>query len=169
MEASGAERADQAERRPFLDFSQLQKAEFLGFGAAVVLLVSLFLPWFSTSGNGSIEGTSYPASDPATAFDVYNSLDWLLVAACSAPFILAYIIARGHALSWRPGEVTAIVGLTAFVLILCNGIVFGKPGEPPGVTSFEVGYVVGLVGAAGIAASGFVRQLEGTRRKPPGV
>jgi hypothetical protein len=164
MEASGAERA---ERQRAFDFSRLQKAEYFGFAAALVLAASLFLPWFSTSGNASIQGTSFP--EGATAFDVYNSLDWLLVAACSAPFILAYIIVRSHSLSWRPGEVTAIVGLTAFVLILCNGIILGKPGDLDDVTSFEIGYAVGLVGAAGIAASGFVRQLEGTTKKPPGV
>jgi hypothetical protein len=164
MEASGAERA---ERQPFLDLSRLRKAEYVGFVGALVLFGSLFLPWFSTSGNATIQGTAWP--DGATAFDVYNSLQWLLIAACSAPFILAYIIARGHGLSWRPGEVTAIVGLTAFVLILCNGVILGKPGEIDDPTSFEIGYLVGLVGAAGIAASGFVRQLEGTTKKPPGV
>jgi hypothetical protein len=160
--------ATRAERRPFLDVGRLQRAEYLGFLAAAVLFVSLFLPWFSTNtdnNQASIDGKR----GELTAFDTYVSLDWLLVAACSAPFILAYIIARGHALGWRPGEVTAIVGLTAFVLIFCNGIVFGKPGEPNSEISFEIGYLIGLIGAAGIAASGFVRQLEGTRRKPPGV
>ena len=97
------------------------------------------------------------------------SLDWLLVAACSAPFILAYIIIRRHELSWRPGEVTAIVGLTAFVLIFCNGIAFGKPGEPDSEISFGIGWYLGLAAAAGIAISGFFRQLEGAGRKPPGV
>lgn len=165
MEASGAE---QAERRPFLDFGRLQKAELVGFVAALILLASLLLlPWFSTSGNGSIAGTSWPTG--AKAFEAYTWQFWLLVAACTAPFILAYIIARGHDLSWRPGEVTAIVGLTAFVLILCFGVVFGKPGQPPSEISYEIGYFVGLLGAAGIAASGFVRQLQGTTKKPPGV
>ncbi len=164
MEASGAERA---ERRPFLDAGRLQRSEYFGFAAATVLLVSLFLPWFSMSGNGSINGTSYPTG--ASAFETFEVFDWLFVAACSAPFILAYIIARGHELGWRPGEVTAIVGLTAFVLVLCKGVILGKPGEPPGLTSYEIGYPIALLGAAGIAASGFVRQLEGTTRKPPGV
>ena len=53
-----------------------------------------------------------------TPGQVFGTLDWLLVAACTAPFILTWIIARGHALTWQPGEVTMIVGITAFVLIL---------------------------------------------------
>ena len=157
--------ASQVERRPFIELGRLQRSEYLGFIAAGVLAVSLFLPWFSTVGAGTING----ASGEFNAFETYRFLDWLLVAACSAPFILAYIIARGHELSWRPGEVTAIVGLTAFVLIFCNGIVFGKPSEPASESSFEIGFLLALIGAAGIAFSGFVRQLEGTRRKPPGV
>lgn len=160
--------ASQAERRRFLDFGRLQRAEYFGFLASVALFVSLFLPWFSTDStnpNATIGGLS----GTLNAFDTYGILDWLLVAACAAPFILAYIIARGHALSWRPGEVTAIVGLAAFVLIFCNGVVFGKPGEPDDAISFEIGWFLGLLAAAGIVLSGFLRQLEGASRKPPGV
>jgi hypothetical protein len=157
--------ASRAERRPFLDFSRLLPAEYFGFLASGVLLVSLFLEWFSTSGNGRINGQS----GEFTAWDTFVSLDWLLAAACIAPFVLAYIIMRGHELSWRPGEVTAIVGIIAFVLILLNGIVLGKPGGPSGTISFGIGYPIALLGAFGIIASGFVRQLEDAGRKPPGV
>ena len=167
MEASRAEGAE--ERKPFLDLGRLQKSEYVGFVSAIVLLISLFLPWFSTiRANGSINGTSYP--NGANAFEIFFSLDWLLVAACSAPFILAYIIARGHSLSWRPGEVTAIVGLIAVILILYNGVIGGKPGgAAPGTVGFEIGYPIALVGAVGIVVSGFIRQLAAATRKPPGV
>src|SRR5687767_6744957 len=155
--------ASQAEQRRFLDFGRLQRAEYLGFLVAILLFASLFLPWFSTE-SGNPNATIGGLSGELNAFETYGILDWLLVAACSAPFILAYIIARGHALSWRPGEVTAIVGLTAFVLIFCNGIVFGKPGTVD--ISFGIGWLIGLLAAGGIAISGFLRQLEGTTRKP---
>ena len=157
--------ASQTKRRSFVELGRLRRAEYLGFLAAAVLFVSLFLPWFETVGQGTINGSD----GEFNAFDTFRFLDWLLVAACSAPFILAYIIVRRHELSWRPGEVTAIVGLTAFVLIFCNGIVFGKPSEPPSESSLEIGYLVALIGAGGIALSGFIRQLEGAGRKPPGV
>ena len=48
---------------------------------------------------------------------------WLLIAAAAAPLILSYIVVRGHQLTWPRGELTAIVGLTAFVLIAYNGFV----------------------------------------------
>lgn len=159
--------ASQAERRSFIDLGRLQRAEYFGFLAAIVLAASLFLPWFSVDeqSNGSINGVQ----GDLNAWETYGVLDILLLAACTAPFILAYIIVRGHALSWRPGEVTAIVGLTALVLIFCNGIVFGKPGEPDSEISIGIGWLIGLIAAGGIAVSGFLRQLEGTGRKPPGV
>jgi hypothetical protein len=160
--------ASQAERRGFIDLSKLHAAEYFGFAAAAVLFISLFLPWFSTNENNPQAAINGETGE-LNAFQTFVSLDWLLVAACSAPFILAYIIIRRHELSWRPGEVTAIVGLTAFVLIFCNGIAFGKPGEPDSEISFGIGWYLGLAAAAGIAISGFFRQLEGVGRKPPGV
>lgn len=158
--------ASQAERRPFIDASRLSRSDYLGFTAAAILGVSLFLPWFSTT---SVTGSINGERGTFNAFGTYNVLDILLAAACIAPFILAYIVMRRHELSWRPGEVTAIVGLTAFFLIVLNGIVLGKPGEPDSEIGFEIGYPIGLVGSAGIAVSGFLRQLRGTKKQPPGV
>jgi hypothetical protein len=165
MEASPAE-----ERQSYLDLSRLSPGEFLGMGAALVLLLSLFLPWFTTSDsnpNSQIAGAS--GGDGATAWEVFNTLDWLLVAACSAPFILSWIVARGHKLTWKPGEVTMIVGITAFVLILCNGIILGRPGDSVDI-GLGVGYLVGLVGSAGMLVAGYLRQsFYGDAKKPPGT
>jgi hypothetical protein len=165
---------------PPFDIRRVQRSELIGFLGAGILLFSLFLPWFSTSCdmNGMPKGCNpnsglHGHHGTFTAFQTYGILDWLLVAACAAPFILAYIIARGHELTWRPGEVTMIVGITAFSLILVNGIILGRPGgdDPHNVDiSIEVGYWVGLVGSLCIAFGGFVRQAAGIKsRKPPGV
>lgn len=159
--------ASRAERDSFINLSRLQPAEYFGFLASGLLFASLFLPWFSTDPDNPNSTLNGERGD-FNAFDTFGILDWLLVAACSAPFILAYIVVRRHELSWRPGEVTAIVGLTAFVLILCNGVVFGTPGEAPEI-SLAIGWFVGLFASAGIALSGFFRQLRGVKSKPPGV
>lgn len=151
-----------------MDFGRLQRGEFIGFAGVGVLLVSLFLPWFSTgdSKNGQINGEQ----GEFNAFDTYGTLDWLLVAACLAPFILAWIVVRGHKLTWRPGEITMIVGMTAFALIILNGVILGRPGDPDSEIDIRIGYVVGLIGAAMICAGGIIRQAEGDRaRKPPGT
>jgi hypothetical protein len=91
------------------------------------------------------------------------------VLACSAPFILSWIVARGHALTWHPGEVTMVVGITALVLILCNGIILGKP-DPAIEISLDYGYFVGLLACVGMFFAGYLRQAVYTdARKPPGV
>jgi hypothetical protein len=143
----------------------------MGMGAAVVLVLSLFLPWFTTSSSNpnSTLGGGIAGGDSATAWQVFSTLDLLLVAAGSAPFILAWIIARGHKLTWKPGEVTMVVGMTAFVLILCNGIILGRPGDSVEI-GLGIGYFVGLLASAGMLAAGYLRQaLYTTVRKPPGV
>ncbi len=155
----------------FLDVKELSPAELLGMAAALVLLGSLFLPWFSTSGNphSVIDSAGIGPNQEANAFEVFKILDVALVAACTAPFILTWIIARGHALTWRPGEVTMVVGITALVLILCNGIILGKP-APKIEVSLNYGYFVGLLACVGMFISGYLRQAVYTSaRKPPGV
>jgi hypothetical protein len=166
MEASRAERPG-----GYLDLSKLSPGEYMGMAAAVVLFLSLFLPWFTTSESNpnSTLGNGIAGGDSASAWEVFSTLDFLLVAACSAPFILAWILARGHKLTWKPGEVTMVVGMTAFVLILCNGIILGRPGDSVDI-GLAVGYFVGLLGAAGLLAAGYLRQAFYTDvRKPPGV
>jgi hypothetical protein len=152
-----------------MDFGRLQRGEFIGFAGVGVLLVSLFMPWFETNpdnANAQINGQT----GEFNAFDTYGALDWLLVAACLAPFILAWIVVRGHKLTWRPGEITMIVGMTAFALIILNGVILGRPGDPDSEIDIKIGYIVGLIGAGMICAGGIIRQAEGDRaRKPPGT
>ena len=161
--------ASQVERQGYLDFSKLHRSEFFGFVGALILAFSLFLPWFETD-KGNPNSLIHNKSGDFTAWETFAKLDWLLLAACAAPFILAWIIARGHSLTWRPGEITMIVGITAFVLIVMNGVILGKPGGPDTTISFMYGYAVGLLGSAIICAGGVIRQSEGARgRKPPGT
>jgi hypothetical protein len=165
MEASADERSG------YLDFSKVSPGEFTGMGAALVLLASLWLPWFTTSSdnpNSELPG-GVTGGDSANAWQVFATLDWLLVSACAAPFILTWIIARGHALTWKPGEVTMIVGIVAFMLILCNGIILGRPGDSVAI-GLGIGYFVGLLASLGLLAAGYLRQaVYETARKPPGV
>ena len=155
-------------KRGFIDLSEIHWSELVGFVGAGILLLSLYLPWFETKAgsNGRVNGES----GEFTAWETFATLDWLLLAACIAPLVLAWIIARGHALTWRPGEVTMIVGMVALTLIVLNGVILGKPGEPDSEISKKIGWYVSLLGAIGIGAGGILRQaLYSGARKPPGV
>jgi len=53
--------------------------------------------------------------------------------------------------------------------VLCNGVILGRPGDSVEI-SLQWGYPIALLASAGMAASGFLRQLHHTdARKPPGV
>ena len=97
---------------------------------------------------------------------------WLLILAAIAPMILAYILVRGHKLSWPPGEMTMVAGFTATMLILYNGII-DKPGSGQAEigVGLDYGYFVALVAAFVIGCTGFTRSQEGQRRvrKAPGT
>jgi hypothetical protein len=155
----------------YFDPSQVSPAELAGMAASLVLLGSLWLPWYSTSENPNsvIDSSGTGPNSDASAWEVFAALDWLLVSACAAPFILCWIIMRGHALTWHPGEVTMIVGIIYFVLILCNGVILGKP-EPGIEVSLTYGWFVGLLATVGLMVGGYLRQSVYTRgRKPPGA
>ncbi len=162
--------ASRAEGGGYLDTSRLSPGEFVGMAAGAVLFLSLWLPWFTTNAgnpNSRLGGAS--GGDGVNAWHVFSKLDILLALAGTAPFVLSWILARGHRLTWKPGEVTMIVGITAIVLILCNGIVLGRPGNSVDI-GLGIGYFVGLLAAAGMLAAGYLRQsVYGTDRKPPGV
>jgi hypothetical protein len=162
--------ASRAEGGGYLDTSRLTPGEFIGMAAGLVLLLSLWLPWFTTSeDNRFSQLAGARGGDGVNAWQVFSTLDILLVLAATAPFILSWIIARGHKLTWKPGEVTMIVGATAFVLILCNGIILGRPGDSVDI-GLGIGYFVGLIASVGLLVAGYLRQAFYTSaRKPPGV
>ena len=164
-----------------MDFSRLNATRVLVGGAAAILLILaiLFLPWYELDTNPQREGSARNNPDfngdaficgagefECTGFETFPILRWLLLAAALAPLILAYILVRGHKLSWAPGEATMIVGFTAFMLIAYNGIV-DRPGATVAETgnSIEFGYWLALLAAFLIAATGFTRSLESGGRK----
>lgn len=159
-----------------MDFSKRSKTDLIGAIAALLMVGSLiFLDWFTLSvtppreqGEDFICGVG---DYSCTGFETFPILSWLLIAAAASPFILTYIILRGHKLSWAPGEMTMVVGFTAFVLILYNGIIDkpGSEGQEIGI-SLEIGYYVALLASLGLAASGVGRMMEaGSVRKTPGT
>ncbi len=151
------------------DLRRLQRGDIISGIGGLVLLISLFLPWFSVdlSENQQVCGA---AKDSCTAWETFKFLDILLVLGAFAPFILVWIIARGHQLSWPPGEVTAIVGITASALILYNGMI-DRVGEERSAVSLDIGWYLGLAGAlVMLLGAANVQMIRGgAPRRPPGV
>lgn len=157
-----------------MDTSKLSRSELVGVIAGLVLVGSLFLEWYSLE-TGGVERDEPDdwvcgvGDNSCTGFETFPILRWLLIAAAFAPLILSYIVVRGHKLSWPRGELTAIVGLTAFVLIAYNGFV-DKPSPNDIGVNLSYGYFLAILASFGIFLSGGLRAVDsggGARRKPP--
>jgi hypothetical protein len=154
--------------------TKLSRMELFGIIAGAILVGSLFLEWFSLE-TGDVQRDEADdwvcgeGNNSCSGFDTFPILRWLLIAAAAAPLILSYIVVRGHKLSWPRGELTAVVGLTAFVLIAYNGVV-DKPSPNDLGISLSYGYFLALLASLGIFFAGGFRAVEsggGAQRKPP--
>ena len=130
----------------------------------------LFLPWYATNPDNRNANDRRRARHGLAAGSVHPILHWLLLAAAVAPLILAWIIVRDHQLSWPRGEMTAVVGMIALVLVLYVGLV-DRPGDPSGQISLQVRLVRRAARHARLMIVGGALRASGTERprKPPGV
>jgi hypothetical protein len=162
-----------------VDLSRLSRYEVIGaIAAGIGLIALLFLPWYELTDTQEREEQGAwlcgEGDFSCTGFETFPILRWLLIAAGFAPLILAYILVRGHKLSWPPGEMTMIVGFAATVLIGYNGII-DKPAPDQGIefgVSLAIGYWITLLVAIVIGTAGFLRSMESgarQRRKAPGT
>lgn len=157
-----------------MDTSKLSRSELVGVIAGLILVGSLFLEWYSLETGGverdeDADWVCGVGDNSCTGFETFPILRWLLIAAAAAPLILSYIVVRGHKLSWPRGELTAIVGLTAFVLIAYNGFI-DKPSPNDIGVNLSYGYFLAILASLGIFISGGLRAVDsggGARRKPP--
>lgn len=171
--------------RPYLDFKRLGLPELGAATGAVTLISSLWLPWFATRCDSTSPAS--PAGCNATslfdakpgidrgigqfdAVEAFATLPLLLVVLAGVPAVIAWMMARNTRSSWRPGEGVMIAGIYAAVLVLCNGLILGRPGERTVDVSLTYGYFVAIVAAVGIVVAGLMRQRRGSAvRKTPGM
>ncbi len=160
-----------------MDFSRLNPTGWSSAAIASLLLIVciLFLPWYSLDETRAsvwrrrparTSGSAASTRHSCTGFETFPILRWLLLLAALAPLILAWILVRGHKLSWAPGEMTMVVGVRRRVLIVYNGII-DKPGSGTAEVGLglDYGYWIALLSAITIAAIGFTRSLESGERK----
>jgi hypothetical protein len=134
-------------------------------GGGLLLAIGLFLTWYHADKLAKINGSS----GDFTGWQAHTTMRWLLILGALAPFILAWIIARDHALSWPRGEMTAVVSVAAFGLIAYNAFV-SKPGDPNSLIHLRYGVFVALLGTILMFAGSALRSSDVERaRKPPGT
>lgn len=152
-----------------MDFKQLDRGELIAAVGGILLGVSVFLKWYSLGNSNAVLNSCKGPNGSCTAWQALTIVRFFLLIAAVAPAILAYIIVRGHALSWPRGELTAVTALVALTIIVFRGLI-DKPGSPPGQISIGYGWWVALIGGLLILVGSIWRSRESSaRRKPPGV
>lgn len=152
-----------------MDFRALNRGEVIAVAGGILLGISLFLDWYSLGNTYAQLNSCHGPNTSCTGWQSLMVLRWLLLAGAVAPLILAWVIIRGHALSWPRGEMTAVVGVVAFVEVLFRGVI-DKPGSPQDQIGIEFGWGLALAGTLLMIAGAVFRSQEtAPRRKPPGV
>ena len=157
-----------------MHFSNLKRFELYGLVAAVLLIISLFLPWFNL--------THTPTRAPqqawvcgtgdyqCTGWETFPIARWLFLAAAAAPLLLAYFIVTQQRGKYPTGEFTMTVGLAVIVLVGFNGLIQKPGGGDIFGVSLTYGYFLAILAGIGLTVGGALRSLEsggGAQRKPP--
>ncbi len=137
------------------------------FGA-LLLAACVFGPWYAAvSPLAEIAGSA--GIGDKSAWQVHHILRWVFLVIAIAPFVLAYVIARDHQLSWARGELTAVLSILVVGLVLYVGVI-DRPGEPPGQIELRWGWYVALAGSLLMLTGAALRSGESAgARKPPGM
>ena len=152
-----------------MDFKQLDRGELIAVVGGILLAISVFLSWYSLGNRNAVLNSCKGPDSSCTGWSALTILRYLLLITALAPLVLAYIIVRGHALSWPRGELTALIALVALTFVLYRGLL-DKPGSPPGEIALDFGWWLALVGGFLILIGAVWRSQESAaRRKPPGV
>jgi hypothetical protein len=150
-----------------MDITRVSRGERIAIYGGILLAVGVFLPWYHLKVLGVVGSTKGPAD--LSGWEAHPTMRYFLLAAAVAPLILAYIIARDHALSWPRGQVTSVVAIAAFGLVAYTGVI-QRPGESNSLIGLKWGWFVALLGPILMLVGSVKRQNETEiRRKPPGT
>jgi hypothetical protein len=151
-----------------MDVRRITTSEIIAAVGGALLALSVFLPWYKTNPdnpNANIDGMK----GSIAGWPAHTILRFLFLAAALAPIVLLYIVLRDHELSWPRGEMTAVIGIIAFGLVVYQGVI-DRPGEPSSEISLAFGWWIALLGTIMITVGGSFRASTTERpRKPPGV
>lgn len=147
---------------------RLTRNELVAMCGGVLLGAGLFAHWYaSVSPLAVLAGTT--GIGTYSGWAAHPLLRWVLLVMAVAPFVLAYIVARDHQLTWARGELTALLSITAVGMLLYVGVI-DRPGDPAGQIELAWGWYVALLGAVLMLAGSALRSGEiERRRKPPGT
>jgi hypothetical protein len=152
--------------------------DIVAAGAGLLLIISLFLNWYSASAKATVGGfTTRTISESASGWKALGFIDILLficalVAIGIAVARVANVMPRNLPVS--PGLLVLGVGGLATVLVIFRilSIPHGDVPDVPGIAidfSREFGIFVALIGAIGVAVGGWLTWNEEGKPTPAGA
>ena len=126
--------------------------------SGIALLGSLFLPWYSVSGDGCPAPPAPCGQSEVTAWEAFDALDLFLVV--TAVFALGLLIVsltqRAPAIPIAAAVLTSLIGMAATVAVLVRLLA-----PPPAADGSGRELVwLGLAAAAGVAAGGWLSMRD---------
>ncbi len=152
-----------------MKIKELDRGELVAVAGGILLGLSLLLSWYTLGNRNAVLATCRGPNTSCTGWAALSAFRFVFLIAAVAPLILSWVIARGHALSWPRGELTAVTAMVALIMTLFLGVI-DHPGSPPGEISVASGWWVAVAACVLILTGSVWRAKESaTGRKPPGV
>jgi len=139
-----------------MDIARLDRGLLIAGGGGLLLLISLFLPWYGVS--ASLGPGAPSVSVSASAWEAFSLIDLLLFLVAAVAVAAAALSAAGRlpALPLPLGQIVLVAGVIALVLVLFRLI--DAPGDTGGLAGVDIGRKIGpflaLVAAVAIAFGG---------------
>jgi hypothetical protein len=148
-----------------MDTSRLTSGDMSAGVGGVVLLISLFLPWYGVSVNVA----GFSASESASGWEVFSFIDILLFLIAVAATVLVVLKAMGQLPAEVPVPLVLLsLGALGVLLIIYRLIDSPAPSNLPDEVdvSRKIGIFIGLIGAAGVTYGGWRANMETPRAQP---
>jgi hypothetical protein len=142
-----------------MDTSRLTTGDMIAGVGGVVLLISLFLPWYGVS----VDVAGFSASETATGWEVLGFIDILLFLIAVAAIAIVAARAAGALADDLPAPVILLaLGALALLLVLYRIIDIPTDGDVPAQVdlSRKVGIFIALIGAAAVGYGGWRTNAE---------
>jgi hypothetical protein len=148
-----------------MDTSRLTPGDISAGVGGIVLLISLWLPWYGVS----VDVAGFSASESASGWEVFSTIDIILFLVAIAAIALVALKAAGQLPADVPVALVLLaLGGLAVLLILFRLIDTPAPGDLPDEidVSRKLGLFIGLIAAAGIVYGGWRSNMESPQVRP---
>jgi hypothetical protein len=139
----------------------------LAAAGALGLLLSMFLPWYATTGLIKVGSRFATAHDTQTAIQAFTFVEAAILLVALAVLVLLFVRAEGRAFHLPGGDGWVVSAAGAWVVLLVFWRLFDKPSLGTGVTvKLHWGIFLALIPAAVLLWAGS-RMRAAHRPEPP--